>query len=96
MAEHNPNPWQQRALPEAVAASTGPVAWTVRCAPAPLLPAEVAAMVAPSIVVTASPAAPGTQPAPAARSRVEPRPHRMDLPTVRTLNGRHRRPAHAG
>jgi hypothetical protein len=102
MAQHDPNPWQHRAAPEAVAASTGASSWTVAVDERAALPAEVAAMVAPSIVVCA---APRSAPAPAvaaaqhvvapARPRGEMMLYRMNMASPPPPGGRHRRRARA-
>jgi hypothetical protein len=79
MADHNPNPWQQSPAPEAVAASTGAATWTVE------KKAAVSELVAPSIVVSATPTA------------VEPVGPRVELLLYRMnmTAGRHRRHARA-
>ena len=51
MADQHPTPWHQPAAPDAVADSTSDVAWAVDAGRWDDLPADIADMVAPPIVV---------------------------------------------
>lgn len=99
MAENDPNPWQHPAAPDAVAASTGATSWAVAAAHCAALPDEVAAMLAPQIIVSAAPYGAIVAVAP-----VKPERPRMELLNYRTnkaapspspSTGRHRHRARA-
>ncbi len=92
MAESESVPWLQRPAQQAVADSTGGITVTVQSAAwstvAPHLSPEVAAMLAPPVVVTSLPLeAPGS--VPGERRRAEMMRYRMNMPSA--LSGKHRR-----
>jgi hypothetical protein len=92
MAHPDSAPWLRRPAAQAVADSTGGTTVTVHCGAwatvAPHLSDEVAAMLAPPIVVSSLPLGPPV-PVSTDRRRAEMMRYRMNMPSA--LSGKHRR-----
>ncbi len=97
MAENDPNPWRHPAAPDAVAASTGATSWAVAAAHCAALPDEVAAMLAPQIIVSAAPHGANVAVAPVKpeRPRMELLNYRVNKGAPSPSTGRHRHRARA-